>query len=259
MKAMPMPLDVRLMNITTAILVAVAVLMTLAAVGGWLVRLPVFALRGITVQGDVVHNSAATLRTNVAPRIAGNFFTVDLGAARQAFLEVPWVREAQVRREFPNRMRVILQEHKPVAYWGDEDDNRLVNMQGDLFQANPGDVEVELPRLYGPEAQSRQVLAMYQALAPRFAALEMDIEEFRLTSRGSWQALLDTGATIELGRGTQEEVSARAQRFLATITQAAGRFGRRPEALVAADLRHADGYAIRLRGVSTLSADAQKK
>ena len=47
--------------------------------------------------------------------------------------------------------------------------------------------------------------------------------------------------------------------FALTITQAAGRYGRRPEALVAADLRHADGYAIRLRGVSTVGAEAQKK
>jgi len=32
-----------------------------------------------------------------------------------------------------------------------------------------------------------------------------------------------------------------------------------PEALETADLRHQDGYAIRLRGVTTLAADVQKK
>jgi cell division protein FtsQ len=51
----------------------------------------------------------------------------------------------------------------------------------------------------------------------------------------------------------------RTEQFVQTLTQAAARYGRRPEALVSADLRHADGYAIRLRGVSTVSADAQKK
>ena len=72
-------------------------------------------------------------------------------------------------------------------------------------------------------------------------------------------AKLDTGAPVELGRGTTEEITARAQRFVSTLTQATSRYGRRPEALVAADLRHADGYAIRLRGVSTLGNDGQKK
>ena len=44
-----------------------------------------------------------------------------------------------------------------------------------------------------------------------------------------------------------------------TLTQVASRYGRRPEALVSADLRHADGYAVRLRGVGTTGADAAKK
>jgi len=64
---------------------------------------------------------------------------------------------------------------------------------------------------------------------------------------------------VELGRGTQEEVTARTQQFLQTLTQVAARYGRRPEALVSADLRHGDGYAVRLRGVGTTSADAPTK
>jgi len=39
----------------------------------------------------------------------------------------------------------------------------------------------------------------------------------------------------------------------------ASRYGRTPEALVSADLRHADGYALRLRGVTTTGADTAKK
>lgn len=258
--AMPVPLDVRLMNVTAALLFAACGALVVAGVAWWALRHPAFALGRITVVGDVAHNSAATVRANVAPRIAGNFFTVDLRAARQAFLQVPWVREATVRREFPNRLRVILQEHRPVAFWGADGDTTLVNSFGEVFEANPGDIEADdLPRLSGPQDQSAQVLAMYRAIEPLFEALDLSVEALALTARGSWQARLDTGATIEMGRGTQDEVLARARRLADTLTQSASRYGRRPEALVAADLRHADGYAIRLRGVSTVSADAQKK
>jgi len=256
----PAPLDVRAMNAATLLLLAVGGLAAVSSLAWWAVRHPIFNLGGITVVGDVAHNSAATLRANVGPRITGTFFTVDLAAARQAFREVPWVRDAVVRRQFPDRLRVILQEHRPVALWGAEGDTMLVNSFGEVFEANPGDVELEdLPRLAGPREQSALVLATYRALAPMFEPLELTIDQLTLTSRGSWQALLDTGATIELGRGTTEEITARAHRFVNTITQAAGRYGRRPEALVSADLRHADGYAIRLRGVSTLGTEVQKK
>ncbi len=258
--ATPMPLDIRLMNVTATILFVACGALAVGAVAWWALRHPAFALGRITVVGDVAHNSASTVRANVAPRVAGNFFTVDLRAAREAFLQVPWVREATVRREFPNRLKVVLQEHRPVALWGADGDSTLVNSFGEVFEANPGDVEADdLPRLSGPQDQSAQVLAMYRALEPLFEPLDLAIESLVLTSRGSWQAKLDSGAAVEMGRGTQDEVVARVRRFIDTLTQAASRYGRRPEALVAADLRHADGYAIRLRGVSTVSADAQKK
>jgi len=259
-KAMPAPIDVRVMNATALLMLGVFGVIALSALGWWGLRHPAFSLTGITVQGDVAHNSAATLRANVAPRVQGNFFTVDLTAVRTAFREVPWVREAVVRREFPRRLRVILQEHRPVAFWGPDSDTTLVNSHGEVFEANPGDVEQEiLPRLSGPQDQSAQVLAMYRAIAPMFAAVELGIDSLTFTARGSWQAELDNGAVIELGRGTHDEVVVRARRFADTVTQAASRYGRRTEAVVAADLRHPDGYAIRLRGVSTVPADPKKK
>ena len=77
-------------------------------------------------------------------------------------------------------------------------------------------------------------------------------------ARGSWAVRLDTGSQIELGRGTTEEVVARTQRFVQTLTQVTGKYGRRPEALVSADLRHENGYAVKLRGVSTTDVAPRK-
>jgi len=257
--ALQTPFDVKLMNATASVLFTACAVVLLAALAWWAVRHPLFALGGITVHGDVTHNSAVTLRANVAPRVAGNFFTVNLARTREAFEAVPWVRRAEVRREFPNRLKVTLQEHQPVALWGPEGESRLVNSFGEVFEANPGDVEHDdLPRLAGPEGESAQVLAMYRAVAPLCEPLELEPARLQLTGRGSWQLELDTGAVVELGRGTVEEVSARAQRFVQTLTQVTSKYGRRPEALVSADLRHVDGYAVRLRGVTT-TVDAQKK
>lgn len=257
--AMPLPLDVRLMNACAVLLFAAAGVMVLAALGWWALQRPAFALARITVLGDVAHNSAATLRANVAPRVTGNFFTTDLAGVRKAFMQVPWVRDAVVRREFPNRLRVFVQEHRPVAFWGSDSDTTLVNSYGEVFEANPGDVEQDgLPRLVGPQDQSAQVLTVYQQIAPLFASVDMTLERLTFTARGSWQAATEAGSVIELGRGGNEEIVARAQRFTQTITQAASQYGRRTEAVLSADLRHGDGYAIKLRGVTTLGTEPQK-
>jgi cell division protein FtsQ len=250
--AAPQPVDVKLMNIAATALFSACFVMLLAALAWWAVRHPLFGIAGITVQGDVAHNSAVTLRANVAPKLAGNFFTVNLAAARDAFEAVPWVRSAVVRREFPNRLRVSLEEHRAVALWGTDSEGRLVNNFGEVFEANPGDVEnEELPRLSGPQELAAVVLAMYQTIKPMFETVDLGINHLALTSRGSWQVELDNGAQVELGRGTAEEVVARTQRFAQTLTQVSGRYGRRPDALLSADLRHGDGYAVRLRGVGT--------
>jgi len=256
---LPMPLDVKLMNFTATVLFAACIVLLAAALGWWALRHPLFAIGGITVQGDVAHNNVATLRANVAPRLAGNFFTVDLQRAREAFESVPWVRQAVVRRQFPNRLRVQLQEHSAEAFWGAESESRLVNSFGEVFEANPGDVEQEnIPRLAGPDGSSAQVLAMYRRLKPLFEPLELGVEQLVLTNRGGWTLHLDSGAVVELGRGTADEVLARSQRFAQTLTQVTSKYGRRPEALVTADLRHADGYAVRLRGVATTDLATQR-
>ena len=77
------------------------------------------------------------------------------------------------------------------------------------------------------------------------------IESLRLSGHGSWRAVLANGVAIELGRGEPDAVSPRVARFVRTVPQVTASY-QRP--LLGADLRHADGYAVRLKGVTTTSS-----
>jgi cell division protein FtsQ len=205
----------------------------------------------------VTRNNLATLRANAAPRLAGSFFTIDLSRSRRAFESVPWVRQAVVRRVFPDRLVVRLEEHRAAALWGSEaGSDKLVNTFGEVFQANPGDVEDDgLPTLQGPEGSAAQMLAMLERLGPLLAPLDARIETLTLSGRGSWRVELDSGARVELGRGSDADLVERTARFVRTFTQVAQRY-QRP--LEYADLRHNGGYAVRLTGVSTTPAAGDK-
>ena len=76
---------------------------------------------------------------------------------------------------------------------------------------------------------------------------------------GSWRVLLDSGAVLELGRGTPEEITERIERFVKTVATVAGQYGRGAEALESADLRYPTGYALRLRGVTTVTTAVPKR
>lgn len=256
---LPAPLDVRLMNQIASVLLMVCVILVLAAGAWWALRHPAFSIGRIVVQGELLHNNAVTLRANVAPQLTGNFFTIDLYAARAAFEQVPWVRSAQVRREYPRTLQIVLQEHHAAAHWGSESGTSLVNTQGEVFEADSGDDLDGLPRLYGPQGQSAQVFQMYSLLKPVLEPLGMAPTELTLSNRGSWRMTARSGAVVELGGGTTEELLRRTQRFAHTLVQVAAQHGRRPDTLESADLRHTGGYALRLRGVSTGAITAARK
>src|SRR5258706_7547473 len=116
----PIPGDVRLMHVTANILFVVAGLALFALALNLAVRLPVFALKAIHIEGDVARNSVSTIRANAAPKVTGNFFTTDLQRDKRAFESVPWVRQAIVRRTWPNRLVVRLEEHRAAAVWGSD-------------------------------------------------------------------------------------------------------------------------------------------
>jgi cell division protein FtsQ len=251
------PIDVRLLNLTTSVLVSVAVLVGIAAVLWWAIHNPAFSIRGITVLGDVAHNSAASLRGLLLPQLKGNFFTLDLKAAKRAFETAPWVRRAIVQREFPNRLKVTLQEHEPVAHWGDQL-SQMVNKQGEVFEASGEGAEyADLPVLIGPDGQAASLLSTFATLSPHVAPMHLRLKELELMPRGSWRAGLDNGAEIALGRGTEEELEARLDLLSKTAPQIAARHRRTAKDIVLADMRYPGAYALKLRGVTTMSDDAK--
>lgn len=259
MRERPTPLDIRLMNVTASFMFGGGCILVLVLVVGWVLRHPVFSINRIVVEGELVHNNAVTLRANVAPHLAGNFFTIDLPQAQTVFEQVPWVRKAEVRRAYPNSLRVLLHEHVAQAYWGAASGAAMVNTLGEVFEANLGELEREgLPRLDGPEGSAPQVLAMFYALEPLFQALDLSVDALTLRDRGSWLLVLSNEAHLELGSGTPEQVLQRTQRWLRTVRTVLERYQRTANAIEYADLRYTDGYALRLRGVNTISPAAAK-
>ena len=253
-----LPGDVRLMNAVSALIYVGTCLALVVASVLWLTRSPWLAIRGIQLEGELTRNTVGSLRANAVPRVAGNFFTVDLQRSRAVFEAVPWVRHAVVRRVWPDQLVVNIEEHQAAALWqGNERGDQLVNQQGEVFGASVAEVEDQaLPHFAGPEGSAAQMLTMYSALAPLLQRLNTGsshaashgVDSLSLSSRGSWRVVLGSGAVLELGRGTQAEVLARSERFINTAEQVRSQYAK---PLEYADLRHKDGYVLRLRGVTT--------
>lgn len=263
-RAAPLPLDVRLMNASAWVLGALLVGGLLAALAAAALRTPVLAFRELRVEGVLQRTPAAALDQAARAAVQRNFLGADLVATQRAVEDLPWVRKAVVRRVWPGTLVVRVEEHQPVALWlrledgevttANNNPERLVNHLGEVFEANLGEVGAEaLPQLVGPDARSAEMLRMLQRLQPVLADAGLVVTTLHLSGRGSWRAETDGGATIELGRGSDDEVIERTRRFAATVQGTRLRFFG-GAALESADLRHGNGYALRLAGVETRPA-----
>lgn len=258
-QTMPVPFDVKLMNVLASALFVGCGALALAVAARWAIHHPALNIARIVVQGELEHNSAVSLQANVMPALQGNFFTMDLDETRKIFEQAPWVRQAQVRREFPHTLSVTLTEQDAAAIWGAEGESRLLNSDGFMFEGDSADPDLHnLPRLSGPQGRSTEVLGMYRALEPIYAKLDNPLVALSESNSGGWKAVLQSGATIEMGQGSVADLRDRVSKFVMSLPEVTGMYKRTAASLTSADLRHAGGFAVRMQGVSTGATPSNK-
>jgi cell division protein FtsQ len=251
--------NARLLNAIANGLLLIALFAVLAVVTIWFANRPIFAIRDVVVSSasgtQLKHVSAPLLKAAVKKELnakatpssdqllgsARYFFAVPLESVRESFEQVPWVRQASVRRVWPNRLHIEIEEHKAAAVWGD---GRLVNAQGELFSANLGEAEEQgpLPQFAGPNEASVQVLRRYAELVQWLAPLNMRPESLTLSTRHAWTVKLEDGTTLLLGREQGVAMEDRMTKWVASVPRLQSRLASRPELY---DLRYPNGFAVR--------------
>ena len=252
--------DIKMLNAASDALLGLFALALLVASFWWLAQRPMFTLKAIRIEGtaDVPlrYVSRSTVKSTALPRIGGNFFAVDLDTVRTAFEAVPWVRKATVRREWPNKLIVTLEEHVPLATWGEE--GRLVSRKGDVFTANLAEAEEDgaLPELAGPIGSEKEVVERFMDLHAWFAPVRLKPASLRLSGRYAWTVGLNNGMTVELGREqSRETLKARVDRLTGIYPQLVARLQDRIENI---DMRYPNGLALRASGL-TIAPDIKKQ
>ena len=188
-----------------------------------------FPFRQITVLG-VDHAETRAAVKALAPRLAGGFFSMDLAGVHRAFEQLPWVRNADVRRLWPGRLVVQLESHRAAASWNDR---ALLDVHGEVFDGTPWR---GLPRFYAPEGMEREVARHNGEFSRIVAPLDMRVEQLVVTARQSWRLRLNNGVSVELGR---EKLAERLSRFARFYPRAVAAIGPIPRV----DMRYPNGFA----------------
>ncbi|MEO8134919.1 MAG: cell division protein FtsQ/DivIB, partial [Betaproteobacteria bacterium] len=145
-------------------------------------------------------------------------------------------RSVAVRRQWPARLEVAIEEHQPLAHWNDA---ALVNMQGEVFDAEYGD---DLPDFYGPEGSAAEIALRFREFSAPMRANSRAIDTLSRSARGAWDVKLDDGRTIALGR---EQVAERWLRWMQVSDRYREGIAQGGE-LAAVDMRYPNGFAARV-------------
>jgi len=235
----------RLANATATLLYVTAFGLAGYGAARYAAESPAFPLKSIVVEGELRHVARGDIVRALQGRVSGGFFNVDLATVRALFESVPWVRRAEVRRGWPDRLDVRIEEHVALARWQGREP-RLVNTHGEIFS---GRIDGALPAFAGPAGSEGEIARLYAAFRELLAPIGLEPRRVQLSPRLAWQLELSNGLKVQLGRDTDKDrADERFAKFVAVYSQTLRKLPRSPDYV---DLRYPNGFALRLRGAPT--------
>ena len=197
----------------------------------WLLMPQHFPLTRVEFRGTLERTTRGELE-KALPRVSGNFFAADLAEVRASLERLPWVRHVAVRRMWPSRLEITIEEHVALARWGDD---ALVNTFGERFA---GKTQETLPSFIGPAGTQAEVAKRYARFNAIVAPLDAKIDRISLSARHAWQLRLSNGLHLALGRDA-DLAESRLRRFVEVYPTVRNRNEY-------VDLRYPNGFAVRV-------------
>ena len=214
-----------------------------------LARASGFGLDRITISGlsalsarEVLHAAGIEERASL--------FSVDAEAVRERLLAMPLVREATVRKLFPDGLQIALVEREPFALWQRQGDVFVISADGKPIDTLRDDRFLRLPLVVGEGANERAVA--FAKLIDAQPDLKPHIRAGILVGQRRWTLKLANGVDVRLPEDNVADALAR----LATLIKDKGLLDKD---VLSVDLRKPDRVVLRLteEGAAAL-AEAQK-
>lgn len=175
-----------------------------------------FPIRSVVVEGVYQFADKGQMRDRVMAQASRGFFNLDIEDIQQNVEKLPWVKNAYVRRVWPESITVHVEEHKPVARWGD----RSLVTEGFKIFSPPqlrGASEPQLqelvdglPVLYSPERRHVALLKLLNETRTMLDQVEAPVEGLVEDERRSLTLHLKNDVKVVIGH---REVHKRIKRF----------------------------------------------
>src|SRR3990167_5614403 len=198
-----------------------------------------FPIKTVRVYGVKQLDHQAILHA-VQPEMEQGFFGVHIDSIRDRLSQLPWVSTSYVRRNWPDRLDIIIYEKKPLALWNDRS---LISESGELFFPERIDHLDFLPRFIGPNGTQMEMIKYFHAIDRLLQPIHAKILSLELTSDLAWKLMLTNGIIFYMG---QQDVLTRLHLFVKVYPKIIGDHAVDVEYI---DLRYSNGVAVKWKSI----------
>jgi cell division protein FtsQ len=192
-----------------------------------------WSVEQVEIEGEFRYWQAQDLAKQLLWVKEQNFFSLDVREVKFELEQLALIKSVQVRKVWPDTLLVKFKEDIPVAIWNKD---ALLNPKGEELLL-PGSFDQSgLPKLFGPELRTEQVMRQFQRFQSRLSGVDAVMVSLTMNAIGSWQVELENGWTIRLGRQQLEQRIERLIELLKILPQ---------EKVAVVDLRYGKGAAIK--------------
>ena len=190
-------------------------------------------VENVEIEGEFRYWQAQDLAKQLLWVKEQNFFSLDVRQVKQQLEQLALIKKVQVKKVWPDTLLVKFKEDIPVAVWNNDS---LLNPQGEELLLPGSFAQSRLPKLFGPEQKTEQVMRQFQRFQSRLSGVDAVMVSLSLNPVGSWQVELENGWTVRLGRQQLEQRLERLIELLKILPQ---------EKVAVVDLRYGKGAAIK--------------
>ena len=163
-----------------------------------------FTVRQVEIEG-AVNQPRLSIYRELLQGGSDSMLLADLDEMRARLIALPWVKEAEIQRRWPDRLLISITERKPAALWQWKGRLRLIDAEGQVLPAPDLAQFGTLPLLVGEHARL-QAPGILKIVASR-PDLSDQVEAALWVGDRRWDVRMKSGETVSLPEGPQAEAS----------------------------------------------------
>jgi cell division protein FtsQ len=230
---------------------------------GWLYKSENFPIRKVELINKLENQESIELQKVSEKALHGGFFNLDVELFRTELLaELAWVKSVTVRKIWPDKLLVSIDEHEPVVRWlsitkrtpsGRQHQQEkyfdLLSREGIIFSPHFTDEQQlefsKMALLTGPYNNAKKILKVCYQINKMVRQLDVTIAKCGMNERRAWSVVLGNGIELKLGK---DKIMQQLERFTRIFS---GQLKHYVGSIDYADLRYSNGFSIKWNPVNT--------